>query len=289
MSGQPLVLSLFPGIGLLDMAFGEEGFCVVRGPDLLWGGDVHRFHVPAGRFDGVIGGPPCKRWSPLANIVRAVHGEEAVAPDLIPEFERVVAEAFPAWFLMENVQRAPVPCVTLYSVRDVVLNNRLFGGEQSRDRRFSFGTLDGRALSSSAIAASVSAVPAKWEHAVTSNSGGRRRTVVLDESGRSRGNQGTADHARLQTRPTSRLAELQGLPADFLEDSPFTTKGKKEAIGNGVPLPMGRVIAKAVMAAMYPKGPVEIMMCPVCGPSGCRAPDRHTQRPYRRTRLGGAA
>jgi hypothetical protein len=26
------VLSLFPGIGLLDMAFEEEGFCVVRGP-----------------------------------------------------------------------------------------------------------------------------------------------------------------------------------------------------------------------------------------------------------------
>src|SRR6516164_7336123 len=28
-----LVLSLFPGIGLLDMAFEESGFCVVRGPD----------------------------------------------------------------------------------------------------------------------------------------------------------------------------------------------------------------------------------------------------------------
>ena len=52
-----LVLSLFPGIGLLDMAFEEEGFCVVRGPDLLWGGDIRRFHPPAGRFEGVIGGP----------------------------------------------------------------------------------------------------------------------------------------------------------------------------------------------------------------------------------------
>ena len=27
-----LVLSLFPGIGLLDRAFEEHGFCVVRGP-----------------------------------------------------------------------------------------------------------------------------------------------------------------------------------------------------------------------------------------------------------------
>ena len=34
-----LVLSVFPGIGLLDMAFELEGFCVVRGPDLLWGGE----------------------------------------------------------------------------------------------------------------------------------------------------------------------------------------------------------------------------------------------------------
>jgi DNA (cytosine-5)-methyltransferase 1 len=53
-----LVLSLFPGIGLLDMAFELEGFCVVRGPDLCCGGgrDIKNFHPPAGRFDGVIGG-----------------------------------------------------------------------------------------------------------------------------------------------------------------------------------------------------------------------------------------
>jgi DNA-binding XRE family transcriptional regulator len=52
-----LILSLFPGIGLLDKAFEEEGYCVVRGPDPLWGGDVRNFHPPAGRFDGIIGGP----------------------------------------------------------------------------------------------------------------------------------------------------------------------------------------------------------------------------------------
>src|SRR5262245_55731526 len=119
-----LVLSLFPGIGLLDMAFEEEGFCIVRGPDLLWGGDIHNFHPPAGKFDGVIGGPPCKRWTPLANVVRAVHGEDAVAPDLIPEFVRVVQEARPIWYVMENVTQAPHPIVPGYRDDYFLLNTR---------------------------------------------------------------------------------------------------------------------------------------------------------------------
>ena len=128
----PLVLSLFPGIGLLDMAFEEAGFCVVRGPDLLWGGDIRRFHVPAGRFDGVIGGPPCKAFSRLVHIVRAVHGEDSVSANLIPEYERVVTEAAPSWFVMENVPGAPLPNVSGYVVRDTMLNNRWLGEVQNR-------------------------------------------------------------------------------------------------------------------------------------------------------------
>jgi DNA (cytosine-5)-methyltransferase 1 len=93
-----LVLSLFPGIGLLDSAFEAEGFQVVRGPDILWGGDVHRFHVPAGVFTGVIGGPPCQTFSTAS----AIRGTAKL--DLIPEFLRVVREAQPEWVVMENVQ-----------------------------------------------------------------------------------------------------------------------------------------------------------------------------------------
>jgi DNA (cytosine-5)-methyltransferase 1 len=37
-----IVLSLFPGIDILGRGFEEEGWCVVRGPDLLWAGDVRR-------------------------------------------------------------------------------------------------------------------------------------------------------------------------------------------------------------------------------------------------------
>jgi DNA (cytosine-5)-methyltransferase 1 len=130
-----LVLSLFPGIGLLDMAFEEEGFCVVRGPDVHWGGDVRRFHPPPGRFDGVIGGPPCQAFTPLRHMSPHVDAYG----NLIPEFERVVLEAQPGWFLMENVREAPMPVCPGYVVHDVVLRDHWCGGETSRVRRFSFG------------------------------------------------------------------------------------------------------------------------------------------------------
>lgn len=246
----PLVLSLFPGIGLLDMAFEEEGFCVVRGPDLLWGGDIRRFHPPAGKFDGVIGGPPCKRFSPLANVVRAVHGEDSVAPDLIPEYERVVSAAQPSWFLMENVERAPSPSVPGYLVRNEIVNNRWCGGEQNRVRRFSFGTRDGRSLPIVTEALE----PAGFKPAVTTNSGGRRKVIAYDSRGLVRGKQGHSNDARLKWRPLSEMGDDQGVPATFIdalqEHGAFTTKALRIGIGNGVPLHMGRAVAKAVKRAI---------------------------------------
>lgn len=133
----PLVLSLFPGIGLLDMAFEEEGFCVVRGPDLLWGGDIHRFHPPAGKFDGVIGGPPCQAFSTFRHLVIAQGF--TLADNLIPEFERVVTEAAPQWFVMENVPDAPLPQVLGYGVQRELICDHWVGGETGRKRSFSFG------------------------------------------------------------------------------------------------------------------------------------------------------
>lgn len=160
-----LVLSLFPGIGLLDQAFEEEGFCVVRGPDLLWGGDIKHFHPPAKKFDGVIGGPPCQAFSRLRHIVEA-NGYQ-VAEDLIPEYERCVSEARPTWFLMENVEDAPEPSLADYA-------------------NFS--------------------------------------QLIKD-------------------------VRLQGLPDDF-DLPPFTTSAKIKAIGNGVPLAMGRAVAQAIKLAI---------------------------------------
>ncbi len=239
-----LVLSLFPGIGLLDRAFEEEGFCIVRGPDLLWGGDIKIFHPPAGKFDGVIGGPPCQRFSRLANIVIAVHGEASLAPNLIPEFERCVREANPAWFLMENVPDAPTPDVTGYAIHDQVINNRWLGEEQNRTRRFTFGSKRAAFLCINEFAF----YHPNFEPAVCSTAGGRRASVAIGGSGKPKGNQGRKPEHRLRT--FSELCALQGLPADFLADAPFTKSAKEVVVGNGVPLPMGRAVAKAVKRAL---------------------------------------
>ena len=225
MSGE-LVLSLFPGIGLFDRAFEEEGFTVVRGPDVLWGGDVRRFSSPAGVFDGVIGGPPCQPFSRLVHMVRA-NGYEPRHHNLIPEFERIVAEADPSWFVMEEVPEAPKPHVQGYAVVQVKLNNRWIGGEQDRCRVFSFGTTNGTMLHPDvAIFESQ-----RWAPAVTASTGGGKINRKKDQR-------------------FSEALRLQGLPPDFLSEAPFTATGKHHVVGNGVPLPLGRAIARAVRRAM---------------------------------------
>ncbi len=63
-----LVLDVPPSIGLFGMAFEAEGYCVVNGPDLLWGRDMRGWHPVRGAFEGVIGGPPCIGESNLAHL-----------------------------------------------------------------------------------------------------------------------------------------------------------------------------------------------------------------------------
>jgi DNA (cytosine-5)-methyltransferase 1 len=242
-----LVLSLFPGIGLLDRAFEEEGFCVVRGPDPIWGGDIRRFHVRSGVFRLVIGGPPCQEFSELAALIRA-NGHEPTFGNLIPEFERVVNEAQPDAFVMENVAGAPEPIVDSYSIESALLNNRWFGAEQNRERRFSFGSRDGRPFLRH-IDFSVFEHP-EWSPAVTGDmrvatQGARVRNKV------SRGDRaaGVLPLHMGALMPFDEMLRLQGLPADFLEHAPFTTRGKRKAVGNGVPIPMGRAVAQAVRKA----------------------------------------
>lgn len=243
MSG--LVLSLFPGIGLLDKAFESVGFCIVRGPDPIWGGDIRDFHPPAGKFDGVIGGPPCQIFSQLRHL-NPKSGEKF--GNLIPEFERCVSETDPEWFLMENVPAAPIPQVESYKVKSLKLNNRWFGSPQDRTRVFSFGTKDGRPLLPEievfepreyvqAVTSSARAVPVK-----IGGSGKVKRTYTEDGK-----RHGPSNGPRMSIGD---MLEYQGFARDLLDHCPLTESGKRKAIGNGVPFAMGRAIAQAVLEAV---------------------------------------
>ena len=235
-----LVLSLFPGIGMLDSAFESEGFCVVRGPDILWGGDIRRFHPPAGTFDGVIGGPPCQAHSSFAAI-NAERGNR-IAEDLVPEFARCILEAGPRWWLMENVPAVPDLKLPGFGVSRRLVDNRWFGMEQRRVRCFQFGAqgfpprLD--------IGGSLAVLEAsKVEATCLAKEGSAGRLT----NKRVNGKQQTKYHPR---RDWGRFCELQGLPAEFLEDAPFTNEARYRVVGNGVPIAMGRAIARAVKLAI---------------------------------------
>lgn len=241
-----LVLSIFPGIDLLGRALEEESYCVVRGPDLLWGGDIRTFHPPAGVFEGVIGGPPCQLWSRMRHINSncGKHG------NLIPEFERVVVEAAPAWFLMENVPDAPIPQAEGFQTWTGIVRDQWVGGIQPRPRRFTYGARRRMALdiewaalmrpqTDVTVVAGHGLAPGQRQSILASR---RAVPVKLLKNGKQKRGVGTVHTIHDQ-------CEAMGLPRDFTKEMPFTMHGKRSVIGNGVPMAMGRAIAKAVRRA----------------------------------------
>lgn len=242
-----LVLSLFPGADLLGLAFEFESFTVVQGPDVIFGRDIKNFHVPAGRFEGIIGGPPCQIFSRLRHInpqAGARHGNQ------IPEFERVVSEALPHWFVMENVPEAPAPSVPGYATIELILRDVWVGGATSRIRRFTFGTTG---TPYEFAVEQMALHEAEPRPAVTASDGGRWQPVKLICDGNGGHKSKKPGAAMLQDRSSRSLPQAcldQGLPANHFDQSPLTAAGKRHVLGNGVPLPMGRAVARAVKRAL---------------------------------------
>jgi len=240
-----LVLSIFPGIDMLGQAFEQVGFCVVRGPDPLWGGDIRSFHVPAGRFDGVIGGPPCQDFSSARRSAPTGYGVS-----MLGEYERVVLEAQPDWWLLENVTRAPSVEIGGYTMQRFDLNARECGSLQSRLRHFQFGS--------------------------------RGLTVIPDRTPPSGATQPiclATEGAHKDRRTWADFCALQGLPRTF--DLPgLSIEAKYRAVGNGVPLPMGRVVARAIRDAVNRRslGIVDSARLCVCGCGRPLLGERRTQR-----------
>lgn len=265
-----LALSLFPGLGVLDMAFEGAGWCVVRGPDVVWQADVRGWHVPEGAFDGVFGGPPCQMFSSLAALARA-QGHGSRHGNLIPEFERIVGEARPRWFLMENVANAPLPEVDGYDLWPHEVTDWQVGGSQTRKRRFSLGLREPWPHAHSPWSAlgyredgapSVAAVTGRGYEAPSYPSSRRRKTVNAQglrfPMGGRRDDDGNLLTSNLRPMPpdtplrltVGEMLEAQGLPPDLLDESPYTMAGKRSLAGNAVPLAMGRAVAAVVRHAV---------------------------------------
>ena len=134
---------------------------------------------------------------------------------MLAEFARVVSEAQPEWWLMENVPQVPDVHVAGYTVQRFNANATEFGCRQNRNRRFQFGSRDG-----------VPILPNRWSesHFV------RVAATVLAGD----------DRTKFQ-----RLVELQGLPRGFTLPG-LSRTAKIRAIGNGVPVPMAYALACAI-------------------------------------------
>ena len=235
----PLVLSLFPGADLLGRGFEAEGYCVVRGPEKILGGDVRDFHAPAGHFAGVIGGPPCQDFSSANR-----NGATGEGLELIAEFVRVVIEAEPEWFLMENVPSVPDLAGLMWReglFRDIQrfsVNPREFGLPQNRWRSFQFGSRDGAGVVVRRGVTGEDALPLGFTSAKADTRKvpfTRAARAVLATEGRRKGRRTFDD-----------VCDLQGLPRG-LEFPGLTKAGKYSVVGNGsVPVSLARVIARAI-------------------------------------------
>lgn len=221
-----LVLSLFPGVDLLGRAFAAAGYCVVAGPDLILDQRIEDFRTVPGRFDGVIGGPPCQHYSDANRRRVTAEGDR-----LVLEYLRVVAEASPTWWLMENVRNVPHVQLRGYTVQRLDCWDWEFGGTTGRLRHVQFGHRHGWIIR-----------PPRTQS---------RRPVTPVPT--------------LTTAPAGpgdrycRRCEKMGLDRP-LNLPALTPAARRRVIGNGVPLGMGQALAEAVATA----GPVTPFDC-VCG------------------------
>lgn len=198
---------------------------MVRGPDLLWDERIEDFAAPAGRFDGIIGGPPCQNYSD-ANRRR----DEREGDRLVLEFLRLVEQARPRWWLIENCRRIPTVGSNYCNTQRISVTDWEFGGCSERLRHIQFGHQDG--------------------HIIRPRRVTTRRPVTLRPTLTTAKEGGGDTHAR--------RCERMGVTGLVL--AALTKAARRVVMGNGVPWGVGTALADAVKCA----GPVTDRDC-TCG------------------------
>ena len=230
-----LILSVFTGIGMLDSGFQKSGYCVVSAGDIIWNKDIRDFkNIPAQVFEGIIAGPPCQDFSKARRSPPTGYGLE-----MLSQFKRIVLEAEPSWFLMENVPTVPDLVIEGYNIQRFELSPPHVGAAQSRNRHFQFGSKLGIVLDIKRDAAA-----ATVQSCCTASEG-----------------------KRVNRRTFKDFCQLQGFENEVsLPD--FTKAGRYKLIGNGVHLAVSRAVAKAIFEATTSDQPTTIYNANLCG-CGC--------------------
>ena len=172
-------LSLFSGVGGLDIAFHDAGFTISHAVEIderfattlsanaVAGGylegtevicrDIREFHPAEGMVtDFLIGGPPCQSFSAAGRRAAGVRGTQDDRGVLFREYVRLLTTLKPVGFLFENVygitgaeggkawesiQRAFEAAG--YTITSRILDTSDFGVPQHRERMFIVGMRDG--------------------------------------------------------------------------------------------------------------------------------------------------
>ena len=230
-----LVLSIFHGADILGLGFDQTGFCVVRAGEIDLGFDVRDFIPVRDRFNGIIAGSPCQSFS-LAN--RLKRNPNGYGLEMIHEFGRIVKQANPDWFLLENVPSVPDIRIDKYFVQRIDIRASECGLPQSRLRHFQFGS--------------------RAEH---------RRVITIKRERRikrvSRCCVASEGKRRNNRRDFEEFCRLQGLPKNFYLPM-FSLIKNYELIGNAVPLPMAKKIAEAIRENLENGNDREFTLC-ACG------------------------
>lgn len=214
----------------MDSGFEQSGFCVVRAPEKILGGDIRNFSAVPGVFRGVIGGSPCQDFSRARRTPPTGEGLE-----LLGHYCRIVIESDCDWFLLENVPSVPDVLIDGYHVQRFELSPNQLGHEQSRLRHFQFGSKKGLIL-----------------NILRREYNGPKAACLTATEGSKKDRRGFSEFCR-----------LQGLPVDF--DLPELNKvARYRAVGNGVHAAVSQEVARAIREVLTSANPTTIYNARLC-------------------------
>lgn len=226
-----LILSLFCGIDLLGQGFQDQGYCVVQAGDIILGKDIRNFHGIPHKFTGIIGGSPCQDFSRARRTAPTGYGLQ-----MLKEFQRVVIECQPEWFLLENVPNVPSIQLDQYHMQRFYLNANECGSTQNRHRYFQFGSKAGIILDIKR-----QPKPPKSEPCAMATEGKKSNRRSWDD-----------------------FCNIQGIPTPLhLPD--LTQTARYKVVGNAVNLGVSKAIASAIVEAYtHPIYQKDVRTC-ACG------------------------